>query len=94
MNRRQKTGVALLMVGSNTATALIMIGLTSELLKKQDKAYEGILRNFKICQKSLDRFAREAPIEIAQPIIEEMAFDWTVRDLTPGAQIRTEKVSG
>jgi hypothetical protein len=83
MNRRQKTGVALLMVGSNTATALIMIGLTSELLKKQDKAYEGILRNFKICQKSLDRFAREAPIEIAQPIIEEMAFDWTVRDLTP-----------
>lgn len=83
MNRRQKTGIALLLVGSNTVTALSMIVLASELMKKQDKEHEETVKNLTIYQKTLNRFAREAPLEVAKPIIEDMVFDWTVRDLTP-----------
>lgn len=83
MNKRQKTGVALLLVGSNALTAMTMAVGATALRKKDDEIHKVILKNMKVFQKALDRFARETPIDIAKPILDDMAFDWTVRDLVP-----------
>lgn len=83
MNRKQKTGVALLLVGSNALTAITMAVGASSLMKKDDEQKKAMFKNIRLYQKALDRFAREAPLEIAKPIIDDMAFDWTVRDLVP-----------
>lgn len=83
MNRKQKIGVGLLLVGSNALTAITMaVGATS-LMRKEEDQQKALFKNLKLYQKALDRFARESPIEVAKPIIEDMAFDWTVRDLVP-----------
>jgi hypothetical protein len=83
MNKKTKKDltVVALLVGSNALTATFMAVMAADLLRRQQESALQIMKNVKMYQKALDRFAREAPVSVAIPILDELNFDWTVRDL-------------
>ena len=79
--KRRHISTAALIVGSNAMTALTMAMVFGRAVQQHEKHLEQIRRNIQIFQTALDSFIRATPREVHKPIVDNLAFEWTVRDL-------------
>ena len=77
---KKKNAVALI-VGSNALTILGMMTVFGMAVRENEKHMEQVKKNVRILHTALEDFARAAPPEISKPIVDNLAFEWTVRDL-------------
>lgn len=81
MNKQQKISLGLMIVGTNLVTAITMALIAQKALTDQHERLHKTVKSLKIYHDALEKYAANAPAEISRPIVEELAFEWVVRDL-------------
>lgn len=74
--------MSLLMVGTNLATAVTIMSISQKRIEKQHELLKMCVKNTEIYRGALEKFASNTPAEISKPIVDDLAFEWVVRDIS------------
>lgn len=72
---------AKILIASNLVTASVVLLCCSDLIRRMDVERKKLYNNAKLNHKAVTMFVDRAPYEVSKSIMDDIQFDWVVKDL-------------